>query len=101
MAMTIILGQVTSDRNRLIEMSHFVEEQNVRRSLGPAKWGELCDAVEKHCAYANEVRQLFLIDRTPLSCLIKSTQTAKRLLMRYDEGGPCIECQFSVVSQFR
>lgn len=95
MAIGTVFHQLVSDRHRLVEMSHFVEEQSVRRSLGPAKWGELCNAIEKECANANEVRQLFLIDRTPLSCSIKSTQTAKRLLLRYDEAGPSVECQFS------
>ena len=78
----------------------FVEEQNVRRSLGTALWQTLCGELEKECGNMNSVTgERMIYDRKPLTFALTDTKSGKSLLLSYQEIGPCINCRESGKSE--
>jgi hypothetical protein len=82
-------GVIVSEQAvRSAERLYFVDEQNIRRALGPALWHSLADAVAQECAHANEhVRDIFRVERSPLSLSVRHT-SGRVLRLDYREAGP-------------
>lgn len=73
------------------ERQYFVEEQNVRRSLGPALWEDFCNGIEIECKHANQhVGETFLVNRTPVSLTVRHLPSGRTLRLEYQEAAACI-----------
>jgi hypothetical protein len=72
-------------------MENFVEEQAVRKMLGPNLWQQLCDEIEREAQQINVVQAgKILFQRTERSLKAKDTDTANVLKLQYEEAGPGI-----------
>ena len=72
-------------------MASFVEEQAVRRMLGPDLWKQLCDEFEREAQSVNEVQAgKVRVERTGLSLAVTDSDTTRRLQLRYLDLGPGI-----------
>lgn len=82
-----IAEQVEADSHRrLVERSVFMEEQNIRKALGPALWEKLCGAIVNECKHANSVgEQVFEVDEQPRTLVVKRLTTAKKVRLEYEE----------------
>jgi hypothetical protein len=73
-----------------------VEEQNIRRSLGPALFERFCDAVQAECEHLNSVAaNRMIVTRTPLSISVKDAKTVQSMELTYQDLAPCISYQKS------
>jgi hypothetical protein len=81
-----LVATITSARRaRMVEMENFIEEQNVRRSLGPALWNNLCNEFEDECRNLNNVEKRFLIEKTaPTTRKIRDLRTGRVLRLQYE-----------------
>jgi hypothetical protein len=86
--LTELIGQ---EKTLKAERAWFVEEQNIRRALGPAAFQKLCALIQSECEHVNNVSlDRFLMDRTAMSLKIKDTRNARVLFLEYDENAACI-----------
>lgn len=80
-----------ANRERMIRMENFVEEQAVRKMLGPDLWKQLCDEIEQEARKLNAFQAgRVQLRRTERSLQAKDTDTANVLKLQYDEAGPGI-----------
>ena len=80
-----------SSRATIVRMENFVEEQAVRKMLGPDLWKQLCDEFEREARCVNEVQaDKILIRRTGISLALTDSDSAKRLKLQYVDVGPAI-----------
>jgi hypothetical protein len=91
-----LVATITSARRaRMVEMENFIEEQNVRRSLGPALWNNLCNEFEEECRNLNNVEKRFLIEKTARTIRkIRDLQTGNFLRLQYEELAGNIAYEF-------
>lgn len=74
----------------------FVEEQNVRRSLGPALWTDLCDEIQTECSNINGTgTNRMTVSRNTASMTIRDSRTGQSLQLEYNAGGPCVDWRVS------
>ena len=52
-----------SNHATIVRMEAFVEEQNVRKLLGPQLWKELCDDLEGECRNLNQAEAGLVLRR--------------------------------------
>ena len=92
-----IAQQLKADASRRsIERLAFMEEQNIRRALGPALWHRLCDEIERECSAADEeIGKTFQVKRQSTLLTVKRLSNARSLRLEYEELGPCISVQES------
>ena len=73
-----------SNRATIVRMENFVEEQAVRKTLGPDLWKQLCHEFEREARCINEVQaDKILIQRTEISLALTDSDSAKRLKLQY------------------
>ena len=75
----------TAKMARMVEMENFNEQQNVRRSLGPALWNNICNEFDDECRNLNSVEKRFQVERKPLMMMIRDLQTGRVLRLRYED----------------
>jgi hypothetical protein len=75
----------------MVRMESFVEEQAVRKMLGPELWKQLCDEIQSEASHVNEVdADRIRLKRTNLSLTATDSKSAKMLQMQYLSVGPGI-----------
>src|ERR1017187_7865276 len=80
-----------SNHATIVRMEAFVEEQNVRKLLGPQLWKELCDDLEGECRNLNQAEAGILsYERSALRFTARNQRTARVLRLRYEDVGPGI-----------
>lgn len=71
----------------MVRMENFVEEQAIRKMLGPDLWKQLCDEVEGQARNINEVdADRIQIRKTALSLRATESKRARVLQLRYLDG---------------
>ena len=81
---------------RTREQECIVEEQNIRRSLGPAIWADLCGGIEAECSNINSSHAgRVKVSRNALSMSVRDSLTGRGLRLNYNNVGPCIDWSIS------
>lgn len=95
-----LIQTVSAERDaRLVEMTAFNNEQEVRKVLGPAKFVELCKAVEAECDRLNASGQRIRIEKPPYRLKVTNDANGRVLHLSYQELGPCIAYQVGADSE--
>jgi hypothetical protein len=75
----------------MVRRENFVEEQAVRKMLGPDLWKQLCDEFVREVQSVNEVQAgKILVKRTRLSLAVADSDSARKLELKYIDFGPGI-----------
>ena len=97
MQVTDYLASLRSkDVESRIEMAVFMEEQNIRHSLGPNAFQVLCGLIQMEATNLNEeYANRIIVKKTPLSIYVKDSTTARVLILEYDNRSACIHYKLS------
>jgi len=81
---------------RTREQEFLMEAQSIRRSLGPARWEELCSGIEAECLNINGAGPRRMnVNRNALSMSVRDSLTGRGLRLSYNNVGPCIDWSVS------
>jgi len=77
-------------------------DEDVKRALGLALWGKLCEAIEFECREANNAseKRRLAVEREPLTLSVRDFKTGKTLDLSYQEALTCINCRQSGKPEF-
>ena len=85
------LQQRNKAQDEKVERACFVEEQSIRRSLGPSLFRTFCDEIQAECArFNNAVGERLLTSRFPLELTVKDLKTCRFIRFEYDDECPSV-----------